>query len=222
MSRVVELRTDKLRPIEAAAQILSWIVYPTDEGRRERWANAVVLLALRKAAQRDPRWQTEEVPIRVGVLLQDPSVAERQNKHASLILRDRILAGNMAVPLIAKAARITVKFAPDGSDLSSLNQIAAKLAELIGGKGGGDVGNVKTRIWRESKPVLHLCAALAAILLRYWRDRWDKNLWGLLEDPDVICELVETAEMCRPVIAGWRKPGPTVDPAQQIEIRLVS
>jgi hypothetical protein len=131
------------------------------------------------------------------------------------------MAGNMALPLIFDAAGFQVELAPDGAGLSSLNQIAGITAKLIGGERGGDGGNVKTRIWAPSKPVLHLCAALAVIMRCYW-DRWGQNLWGLLEDPDAIRELVRTAEMYRPVIAGWRKPGPTVDPAQQIEIRLVS
>jgi hypothetical protein len=58
-------------------------------------------------------------------------------------------------------------------------------------------------------------------MFRYWGD-WGESIWSLLEDPRAIGELVDTAEKFRPVIAAWRKPRPTVDEAQQIEIRLVS
>jgi hypothetical protein len=220
-STVVTLRESQLMPIEAAAQILGWIVYPANSKQRERWANAVVLLAPREAALRDPRWKSVNVRIKAGALIQSSESAERIVKRAWPTLRRRIMAGNMALPLIAEAAGFQVKLAPDGADLLSLNQVAARVAGLIGGEDGGDDRNVKTRIWAPSRPVLHLCAALAAIMQCYW-DRWGQNLWGLLEDPDAICELVKTAEMYRPVIARWRKTRPTVDLAQQIEVRLVS
>jgi hypothetical protein len=46
---VVILRIADLMPIEAAAQILAWIVYPTDQSARERWADAIVSLAPHKS-----------------------------------------------------------------------------------------------------------------------------------------------------------------------------
>jgi hypothetical protein len=211
-------------PIEAAAQIFAWITYPTNTKKRhrERLADAIVLLAPREAARRDPRWRSEVVPIKAGVLSLDAGAAESVVKDAWPDLRKRILAGNMALPLIADAAGFQVKLAPGGDNVRSLNQLAGITAQLIGGPDGGDAGNVKGRAWGPSKPVLHLCAALVGVMLRYWDTRWGKNIWGLLEDPDAICELVAIAEKFRPIIGGWRKPRPTVDEAQQIEIRLVS
>jgi hypothetical protein len=219
---VVTFRTAELVPIEVAAQILAWMVYPAQKRQRERLSDAIVLLAPREAARRDPRWRDERIIIRAGALLQDGESAERVVRRAWPTLRNRILAGNMALPLIAETSDIQIKLSPDGADLRSLNQIVARTAELIGGESGGDERNVKGRIWGPSKPVLHLCAALATVVLRYWHTRWGESIWGLLEDPDAICELVETAEKFRPVIAGWRKPRPTVDPIQQIRIKLVS
>jgi hypothetical protein len=101
--KVVVLRTDELIPIEAAAQILAWIVYPTKKVTRERLADAIVLLAPREAARHDPQWRNEKVSIKAGALLIDAGSAEGIVKKAWPTLRTRILAGNMALPLIVKA-----------------------------------------------------------------------------------------------------------------------
>jgi hypothetical protein len=219
---VVTFRKTELVPIEVAAQILAWMVYPAKKREREQLLDAIVLLAPREAARRDPRWRDESIIIRAGALLQDAESAERVVRKAWPTLRKRILAGNMALPLIAETADFQIKFSPDGAELRSLNQIVARTAELIGGERGGDERNIKRRIWGTSRPVLHFCAALATVMLRYWHTRWGESMWGLLEDPDAICELVETAEKFRSIIAGWRKPRSTVNPLQQIRIELVS
>lgn len=224
--KVVVLRTEELRPIEAAAQILSWIVYPTEKDSREQWSDAIVFLALREATRHDPRWRTEEVPIRAGILSRDVSAMERENKRASFILRDRIIAGNMALPLIARAAGVQVKLNSGGTDLPSLNKISGQVGEAIaeakGELNGGDDSNIKNRVWNPGKPVLHFCAAMATLIIIHNFTSVNDFISNLLEDSDAIRELIEIANAYRPIIAAWRKPGPTVDETTQIELQLVS
>jgi hypothetical protein len=63
----------------------------------------------------------------------------------------------------------------------------------------GNLSNAYTRVWTESKPVLHLARALRSLFLE---PEWNallakRGLWGLIERPDWVRSALRNAELLR-------------------------
>jgi hypothetical protein len=74
-------------------------------------------------------------------------------------LRDRMIAGRMAIAFLQKTQGITPKVTPTARRLS-INVLSKLVAEDAGYT---NPVNVKTRIWRPSLPVIHLAAAIQVL-----------------------------------------------------------
>jgi hypothetical protein len=84
----------------------------------------------------------------------------RDRKTLNRRLRDRMFAAHIAIAFLQHAAGQEPKL-PRGVARLSLNELAADAAEKLG---QADAGNVESRVWRPSLPVIHLAAAVAVAI----------------------------------------------------------
>jgi hypothetical protein len=83
------------------------------------------------------------------------------DRHTALIgrrLGERMVAARMAIPLLQEVALGHSPALPSSIKRLSINQLAEFVLEDAG---QSDPGNVESRIWRPSLPVIHLAAAAA-------------------------------------------------------------
>lgn len=74
-------------------------------------------------------------------------------------LRERLIAGAMAVPFVREAKVGPIEHKPEGIKWISLNQIA-EYPPVLEDAGQRDAQNLKKRFWAPSRPVMHLAAAV--------------------------------------------------------------
>jgi hypothetical protein len=204
----VMLVIDERFAFEAAANLLAVIIHPDRPAERKQFVDAAIFLALRRAANEDPRWAAQPQPIRPALLLQDIRAAEtRWQKGMKVFFEQRLVAGTLALPNILQALGGEVRLAGDRPvSLNNLADDAAQvLAELRGrGAKGGDAANVKTRSWKPSKPVLHLCVAIVAeILMRRQNIATPtcSEIMADLENPEILRRWVRLGREWRPILA---------------------
>ncbi len=179
------------------ARMLAAVAYPLDAKGRERAEKAIVHVALRNA---DAALSDELITL-PGRYVIGAAAPESEFKRVERRLSDRRLAGAMALPYLPATAipQRKVALSPDGLKLS-VNHLAEQMAAILDGSGGGDISNVKTRIWGRSRPVLHLCAALAFVTGQRAKEHWNGNPWQILEDVEALEQVISCATWARPLI----------------------
>jgi hypothetical protein len=199
---------------EAGAYLLALLAYPheSEEVLGEVHAS-LCAYALRANCVMDPDWAMQPKPMKPIYALRRPGDNDRHLRTFERRLRDRMVAGRMAIGFLKEAVTDQV---PAGIKRLSINE----MAELV----LGDVGyteseNVETRIWRPSLPVIHLASALQLLLHRAEPECGPIGLEALLLARKVIELLVRTAKYHERVIERSRYL--RLDPENMIRFRLV-
>jgi len=131
-------------------------------------------------------------------------------------VRDRMVAGRMAIAFLKEALPDHPQILPPGMKRLSINQ----LAELVlDDTKFTDTQNIETRIWRPSLPVLHLCSAIQIFLSQLEPKIERVVLESLLLDRNAIELVIRTAEYHETLLAQSRHL--RIDPDSMIRIRLV-
>lgn len=122
--------------------------------------------------------------------LRDPERIEQDRKMLFRRFRDRMVAARMAIAYLKWAETGEPPELPGGKRVTLNNLSDMVLATA----GGGDSGNVETRVWRPSLPVIHVAAAVAVVSDQLERaDREPLNLNDLLFDPQLLEIVVNRA-----------------------------
>src|SRR5712672_1686219 len=156
---------DQLEVYEAGALLLTWLAYPhenkEDDERRSRVHTALCACALRAKCEMDPVWANSPQSVKPIYLCQTERDLNRSLRTLQRRLRDRMVAARMAYPFLKEAETGEVPELPPSVKRLSINQ----MAELVlTDAGHTDPENVETRIWRESRPVIHLASAVHGYL----------------------------------------------------------
>ena len=158
MSRA-DFEIDLSNVFEAGAIILALLALPKgDETERADLVASLCHLALKARLGVDEATQAKEVPIKPAYAFRNEADVVRDLKLIERLLRDRILAARLAVPLLQKAELGRVPKLPKDVERLSLNELSKiALSDLVE---KGDVseeaepGNIETRVWRPSFPVI--------------------------------------------------------------------
>jgi len=139
-------------------------------------------------------------------------------------LRDRLIAADMAIALLKEATGTLPATLPEGLRTLSLNELSAwagrKLPESRKKGAGRDQGDIETRIWRESLPVIHFAVALANFTQTSDRQRQGKlHPVEMVLKPEFVKWLITYAEQLAEIIERTGIRGKKAKPL--IRIRLV-
>ena len=209
----------RLEVYEAGALLVTLLAYPGEseheEERRSRVHTSLCACALRAIYEVDPDRA-------VSPQLIKPIYAFQTERNCSLglrtlprRLRHRMIAARMAYPFLKEAESGQAPQLPAPLRRLSLNAMAELVLEDAG---HSDPENVETRIWRQSRPVIHLASAVHGYLHLVEAKTKPNGLGPLMTSRQVIEYVIRSAEYCASLVA--RSEGLRVDPEQLIKIRL--
>lgn len=210
---------DRLEVYEAGATLLTLLACPsakdTDEVRGGFHAT-LCSLALQVQAVIQPEWARSPQSIKPLYFLRSDRDIARDLKLLARRLRDRAVAARMAIAFLKEAETGEPPTLPEGLKRLSINELS-KL--VLPDSGQRDPENIETRIWRPSRPVIHLAAA-TQVLMQMTERAIKRRLtfWDVLFNRDVIEWLVTAAETYEGLIG--RSTRMHVDPELLIRVRL--
>ena len=141
-----------------------------------------------------------ETPITVKpkYVFRDREIVDRDVRYVARRLGERMVAGRMAIAFLQRAELGPAYRLPKGLERLSLNALAAFVSEDAG---QADATNVLRRIWKPSRPVIHLAAAAARIGQRLRQLGHPTWLETFLFSRPFVEEVVADAERLRGLIA---------------------
>ena len=128
-------------------------------------------------------------------------------------LHGRMVAARMAYPFLMGAQKGEVPRLPAGVKRLSINAMSELVLEDAG---YSDPENVETRIWRPSRPVIHLASAVQNYL--HLIEIEELGLYWLLTRREVIENVLRNAEYCEALVG--RSTKLCVNPDELIKLRL--
>jgi hypothetical protein len=156
-----------LQPFEVGATLFAALAFPSpkEEDARRNAANAWCAEVIGRTAAADPALREELRGSFPEYAALDQREIKRRLRTARRRFRDRMVAARMARAFVIEALTGTPARLPAGMARLSLNQ----LSELVKREAGQhDPENVEKRVWRPSRPAIHL--AIAAEVGGFVRD----------------------------------------------------
>lgn len=214
MFRVLDF--NRLEVYEAGGLLVTLLAYPdASEEAQGHVYTSLCTYALRARSEMEPDWALQPQSIKPIYSLRTQRDCNRSLRTLERRLRDRMVAGRMAIAFLKEALCGQVPELPAGVKRLSLNQ----LSELVlGDTQFIDPDNVETRIWRPSLPVIHLCSAIQILLSQAQAEVGLLPLEALLLNRKVIELIVRAAEYHETLLAQSRHL--RFDPGKMIRIKL--
>jgi len=163
MGEIAEVSIKRDDGIRLPSWVLATMTWPqaVDDARREQLFLSLAAAMIRERGSKDPAWAAQPqklVPLQAARSEDD---IRRGLRGFDLRMRQRIAAGRMAVPFLREVEEGRTPPLPKGVKRLSINQLAELVLEDLD---MSEVVNVTTRVWKASRPVIHLCAALTLSL----------------------------------------------------------
>jgi hypothetical protein len=209
---------NRLEVYEAGALLVTLLAYPGerkhDDERRSQVHASLCACTLRALCDTDPDWSTSPQLAKPIYLRQSERDCNRGLRQLKRRLRDRMVAARMAYPFLKEAESGKAPELPTGIKRFSINA----MSELVLDDAGyTEPENVETRIWRPSRPVIHLATAVHGYL--HLDPKIEALGFGpLLHRREIIEYVIRSAEYCEPLVAGSRDL--RVDANKLIKFRL--
>ncbi len=149
-------------PHEAGATLLGVLAWPEEVHNTARMAHrhdCLCQMFLTARAEADLAWATAPQRVRPQHLTRRREAVESVERTLRRRLPLRSAAARMVIPFLRDLLGMPPRL-PKGVQRLSLNAMSALVA---GDTGEGDPGNVESRVWRPSVPVIHIAAALVAV-----------------------------------------------------------
>ena len=225
----IEIDLSRSQPFEACAALVSVLAHPeaSDDARARLMASLCHLVLKGAFLGGEAAEQAKERPIKpiYAFRSDDDDDMRKDLKKIRRLLRDRMVAAQMALPLIMRAEGTLPAKLPEGLSKLSLNELGPWAMSKVPKADEDDVksesGNIESRIWRPSLPAIHLAAALAVVMQRTSKEGYGEIEIGQLLTQFWIAEQVaELGERYGVLIEkGSVLPG---KPPGLIRFRLVS
>jgi hypothetical protein len=209
---------NRIQIYEAGAMLVTLLAYPgasgSDEERRGQLHASLCARMLRASYEVDPDLATLPQTMKPIYRLQTERDCRKSLRSLPRLLRDRMVAARMAYPFLTEAESGKTPALPVGLKRFSLNQ----MAELVlSDAGQADAENVETRIWRPSRPVIHLATVVHGYL--HLVGLAAEVLGALLMTSRPVIEyLIRNAEYCETLVA--KSSRLRIDADRLIKIRL--
>ena len=195
-SRAEEFGVDfqSLAHYECGAVLLALLAHPDpkEDQMRGRVVRTLCHLYLRGRKETDEAWAATPQAIKPIYAFVDPKDIQKDLRTFQRRLRDRMIAARMAMAYIKQHVEGKKFRLPRGLKSVSLNQLAELVVNDLSGK---DEANIETRIWRPSRPVIHLAAATAMAI-----DHAERQGAGTIHLGHVLHEVEVTRYILRTAI----------------------
>jgi hypothetical protein len=208
---------NRLEVYEAGAVLVSVLAYPGDSEEETRAGVHASLChhALRVKCEIEPNWALSPQRMKPIYALRTSREVKQDLRTLQRRLRDRLVAGRMAIGFLKEGVAGPVTERPAGLSRVSINQMARL---VIDDTGQTDPENVETRIWRASLPVIHIASALQLFLWLAEPEMGRLVLETFLLNRKSIECVIRGAQYHESIIAqSGRLP---IDPARLLQIRL--
>ena len=173
--------------------------------------------AIRARADSDSDWAGRTQSIKPMYAFIDSEELERTLRAIKRRLRDRMVAARMAIPYLQKVATGKVPKLPPGIKRLSLNQMSEMVLDDLG---MDEAGNVETRVWRQSIPVIHLATAVAVVMDQFETSHEIQiSIGDFLTKPGLVRDVLNLAEQYAELIYKIKRPRIPAD--KLIHIRAV-
>jgi hypothetical protein len=187
---------------EAVAAFFAAVAHPGANEREERamFCTALIRDIFRRAAARSEEFAATLIPMRAASLLLSDQDEKKALKKGLPKFDKRLAAARMIIPRLRQLEEGTLPKVHGFR--ATQNSMASLLADEVGWKEEiGDPRNVKTRVFRPSRPVIHAAVALADWIQGLGREGiGDGKHWTLerfLIHPNELRWVVERAEQVR-------------------------
>jgi hypothetical protein len=218
---VYHIDFNKLEVYEVGAFMVSQLAYPgesrQDDKRRCEVYTSLCASVLRARAETDPNWVTRPQLVKPVYTSQTERDRHQGLRTLPRRLRDRMIAARMAYPFLIEAETGEVPKLPENVNRLSINAMSELVLEDAG---FSDPENVETRIWRPSRPVIHLASAVHGYLHLVEPETAALGLASLLYRRDVIEYVIRNAEYCEALVV--RNRHLRIDADKLIKFRLTS
>ncbi len=215
----ISIDFNELEVYKAGAFLLTLLAYPgerdVDEARSSAH-KALCSLALQALAQADPVWAETPQPIKPVYILCSDKEIEKNLKALQRRIRDRMAAARMAIAFLKDAETGKPPPLPEGVKRLSINELSRL---VLSDTTQSDPENIESRIWRPSRPVIHLAAALQALMQLVARAAGPPvTFWNVLLYRDVLEWVVTEAQRYEELIGKSQRIH--IDPNMLIRVRL--
>jgi hypothetical protein len=209
---------NRLQVYEAGALLLAYLAYPGEDGhddqRRGQVHASLCACMLRARYEVAPDWGSLPLLIKPVYALQTERDRNQGLRQFKRRLRDRMIAARMASPFLEEAATGEAPELPPSLKRLSINAMSELVLEDAG---YNEPENVEARIWRPSRPVIHLASAVHGYL--HLGTEIEAHFLRLLLDcREVIEQVVRKAEYYESLVASSRELH--VDAEKLIKFRL--
>lgn len=197
---------------EAGALFLAVLAYPEDKNARKRFERATYFKIVEHLAKNNT-WKNSNQTLRPDYLLQDRKLVEKEYKRGIRIIRqERMIAAQIAAPMDCYLVALVNGRGSIGSGgqladengyprpISETSMVQASIAwdEIRKKNTNMNDGNIKTRCWKPSKPVLHLCLALQVTFnVGEEMSYLDLPFEEFFNNPNLIMTIIERAKFYR-------------------------
>ena len=186
---------------ESGAALLAALAWPEalgDDAAMGHRHAVLCQLYLQARADADPEWAATPQPIKPLYLTRPSRDVKAFERQLHRRLRARMAAARIALPFIIEDDRSgAMPYWPRGS--LSLNRMAER---VIDDTSESDTANVKSRVWRPSRPVIHIAAAVATAVEHGAANGLTISVVDLWHHPDVLAWTVDTAIWLADLIPG--------------------
>lgn len=216
MQSFVELSFARSPVYEVGAVLLALLSCPKpeEEARRAELLASLCGRAIGLQHLADP---DDITPITIAPqYILDQKLIQRDTRFVSKRLGERLVAGRMMIPFLQRAAMGQAPPLPNGVKRLSLNEMSSFVLEDAG---LSDPNNIELRIWRPSRPVIHLASALAIVGQQFLAQDAPLEFDSLLQSRELIEFVLAEAEKIAKLIAS--DPTSPVKADLLIGIRLV-
>ena len=177
---------------EAGAAMLSALAWPElladTQAIAERHA-ALCQYGVRLLAAADEEWTRSPQPIKPIYLSVAEHQVQRVRHELFRRLAQRLAAARMVIPFLQEASGVPARL-PRGMSRLSLNSLAEVAANDLN---LSDAGNVGTRVWRPSRPVIHIAAAIEVASEMEAREGRTFSVLDVMLREEVIRWVVDTS-----------------------------
>ena len=205
MNHIRIIDFNKLEIYEAGAMLLTHLAYPEkniSDDERGKIHATLCNWALRLRYNEDPAWSQSPQLIKPCYAFFDADEIAKILKTFSRRMRDRSVAGRMAMAFIMEATEGTNIKLPKGTKRVSLNEISTMVLEDAS---QSDPENVEMRIWRPSLPVIHICAAVQFIMQTSAKAGASIDFTDVLTSRELIEQIITIAEECESLLLASSK-----------------
>jgi hypothetical protein len=222
----IEIDLKRTGLFEAGAVLVAVLALPSgDEVSRGSLVTSLCHLILKGVFLANGEDGASNQPIKPIYAFRTESELKRDLKILQRLLRDRMIAAQMALPLLMRAEGFLPSKLPEGLSKLTLDELAVwaitKVPELAEADSPMESSNIETRIWRPSLPVIHIAAAVAVTMQEAARDGRGKiEIGHLLTHRWIVEQVIDrSVQYAKLIEAGNVLPG---KPIALIKIRLIS